>query len=262
MSVVPFQPGIISTPLIWFDAADTSTISFSSGSVISTWSNKGSSAAHATARTGSLTSGVTTFNGGNIVNCPASANLGFTMAIPSQPRAWFAVFRLTSQLTTTGTTQYFALVNRTTTGIAQDAITGPMSPTNIATNTYSVRETQSDINIMIGTATAPNGFNVMSQYGYINSVASSASNFVTVNGTPMTLTNNSTASSYNTTILLYVIGDTYGGSGADIAEIVMFNTELTTPQRQQIEGYLGWKWGIARTLPTTHPYYKYPPGMA
>ena len=261
VSVVPFQPSIISTPLIWFDAADTTTIAFSSGSVISTWSNKGSSAAHATARTGSLTSGVTTFNGGNIVNCPASANLGFTLAIPNQPRAWFAVFRLTSQLTTTGTTQYFAIVNRTTTGTGQDAITGPMSPTNIATNTYSVQETQSDINIRIGTATAPNGFNVMSQYGYVNSAASTASNFITVNGTTMPLTNNGRGG-YNTTNVLYVLGDTYGGSGADIAEIVMFNTELTTPQRQQMEGYLGWKWGIARTLPTTHPYYKYPPGMA
>jgi len=260
-SVVPFQPIYISTPLIWFDAADTSTIVFSSGSVISTWSNKGSSRANATTRTGSLTSGVTTFNGLNIVNCPASANLGFTMAIPNQPRAWFAVFRLTSQLTTTGLTQYFAIVNQTT-GSGQDAIAGPMAPTNIATNTYSIGEGPSGIAVNINTVTAPNGFNVMSQYGYINSAASTASNFVMVNGTAMTLNASLVASGYTTTSVLYVLGDTYGGSGADIAELMLFNTELTTPQRQQIEGYIGWKWGIARTLPTTHPFYKYPPALA
>lgn len=260
-SVLPFQPTGISTPLIWFDAADRSTITFSSGSVISTWSNKGSSAAHATTRTGSLTSGVTTFNGLNIVNCPASANLGFTMAIPNQPRAWFAVFRLTSQLTTTGLTQYFAIVNQTA-GNGQDSIAGPMAPTNIATNTYSIGEGPSGIAANINTVTAPNGFNVMSQYGLINSAASTTSNFIMVNGTAMTLNASLVASGYNTTSLLYEIGDRYGGSGADIAEIMMFNTELSTPQRQQVEGYIGWKWGIARTLPATHPFYKYPPALA
>jgi hypothetical protein len=261
VSVVPFQPSIISTPLIWFDAADTTTIAFSSGSIISTWSNKGSSAAHATARTGSLTSGVTTFNGGNIVNCPASANLGFTLAIPNQPRAWFAVFRLTSQLTTTGTTQFFAVVNQTA-GSGQDSIAGPMAPTNIAANTYSIGEGPSGIAARINTVTAPNGLNVMSQYGLVNSAASTISNFIMVNGTAMTLNANALATGYRTTSALFEIGDRYGGSGADIAEIMMFNTEMTTPQRQQIEGYIGWKWGIARTLPTTHPFYKYPPGMA
>jgi hypothetical protein len=31
---------------------------------------------------------------------------------------------------------------------------------------------------------------------------------------------------------------------------------LTTTQRQQVEGYLAWKWGLNASLPTTHPYYK------
>jgi hypothetical protein len=259
-SVVPFQPANISTPLVWFDAADTSTISFSTGSVVARWLNKGSSGANATALVGSLTSGVTTLNGLNLVNCPASANLGFTVGIPNQPRAWFAVFRLTSQLTTTGTTQYFALINQTT-GSGQDAISGPMSPTNIATNTYSIGEGSTGLGTNINTVTAPNGFNVMKQYGYINSAASTSSNFITVNGSPMTLSTSLAASGYTTTSVLYTFGDIYGGSGADIAEVILFNTELTTPQRQQIEGYLGWKWGIGNTLPATHPYYKYPPAL-
>jgi hypothetical protein len=259
-SVVPFQPANISTPLVWFDAADTSTISFSTGSVVARWLNKGSSGANATALVGSLTSGITTLNGLNLVNCPASANLGFTVGIPNQPRAWFAVFRLTSQLTTTGTTQYFALINQTT-GSGQDAISGPMSPTNIATNTYSIGEGSTGLGTNINTVTAPNGFNVMKQYGYINSAASTSSNFITVNGSPMTLSTSLAASGYTTTSVLYTFGDIYGGSGADIAEVILFNTELTTPQRQQIEGYLGWKWGIGNTLPATHPYYKYPPAL-
>ena len=44
-----------------------------------------------------------------------------------------------------------------------------------------------------------------------------------------------------------------------IGEIVAFNTQLVDIQRQQIEGYLAWKWGLRSSLPTTHPYYNFPP---
>lgn len=44
-----------------------------------------------------------------------------------------------------------------------------------------------------------------------------------------------------------------------IYEIVVTNTQPTTSQRQQIEGYLSWKWGLQNKLPSTHAYAKYPP---
>lgn len=45
-----------------------------------------------------------------------------------------------------------------------------------------------------------------------------------------------------------------------IAEIIYYNnTILTTFQRQQIEGYLAWKWGLVANLPASHPYKKWPP---
>ena len=37
-------------------------------------------------------------------------------------------------------------------------------------------------------------------------------------------------------------------------EIILFNTALTTSERQQVEGYLAAKWGLGMNLPTTHPY--------
>jgi hypothetical protein len=40
-----------------------------------------------------------------------------------------------------------------------------------------------------------------------------------------------------------------------IAEIIIYNSVLTTTQRQQVEGYLAWKWGIQSSLPVAHPYY-------
>ena len=46
-----------------------------------------------------------------------------------------------------------------------------------------------------------------------------------------------------------------------INEIVVYFSELTTSQRQQIEGYLSQKWslGVSSTNPFTHPFYKFPP---
>lgn len=40
-----------------------------------------------------------------------------------------------------------------------------------------------------------------------------------------------------------------------IGEVIVYSSALTTVQRQQVEGYLAWKWGIKTSLPTTHPFY-------
>ncbi len=41
----------------------------------------------------------------------------------------------------------------------------------------------------------------------------------------------------------------------NIHEILVFNRGLGNAERQQIEGYLAWKWGFVSRLPTSHPYY-------
>lgn len=39
-----------------------------------------------------------------------------------------------------------------------------------------------------------------------------------------------------------------------ISEVVGYNTKLSTEDRQKVEGYLAWKWGIEEDLPLNHPY--------
>jgi hypothetical protein len=60
-----------------------------------------------------------------------------------------------------------------------------------------------------------------------------------------------------------LVGVTKAGAGAgsllyyfggNIYEIIVFNGVLSTSQRQQIEGYLAWKWGLTTNLPVTSPY--------
>uniref|UniRef100_A0A6C0ERP2 Uncharacterized protein n=1 Tax=viral metagenome TaxID=1070528 RepID=A0A6C0ERP2_9ZZZZ len=40
-----------------------------------------------------------------------------------------------------------------------------------------------------------------------------------------------------------------------LAEMLVYNTAVSLSNRQLIEGYLAWKWGIQSSLPNTHPYY-------
>jgi hypothetical protein len=49
------------------------------------------------------------------------------------------------------------------------------------------------------------------------------------------------------------------GFNGELYEVLMFNTPLTTFQRQQVEGYLAWKWGLEANLPSTHPFKRFPP---
>ena len=44
-----------------------------------------------------------------------------------------------------------------------------------------------------------------------------------------------------------------------IYEMIVYNRPVEAEERQEIEGYLAWKWGIQDLLATTHPYYIAPP---
>ena len=76
-----------------------------------------------------------------------------------------------------------------------------------------------------------------------------------INGTN-TLTG--TTTNTNFTYSQYEVGSYTGFSGLSwngyIGEIVVYNAGLTTLQRQQVEGYLAWKWGLQASLSNGHPY--------
>jgi len=59
----------------------------------------------------------------------------------------------------------------------------------------------------------------------------------------------------------YIGGDErneYNMSGT-ISEVIVYSTNHNDLQRQVVEGYLAWKWGIKSTLPANHPFYNNPP---
>ena len=76
---------------------------------------------------------------------------------------------------------------------------------------------------------------------------------------------NTTANSGAFGISFYNVGnnpntaDTNGPFYGYISEIVVYSTSLTQLDRQKVEGYLSWKWGLQANLPSSHPYYSAKP---
>jgi hypothetical protein len=48
-------------------------------------------------------------------------------------------------------------------------------------------------------------------------------------------------------------------SNARISEVVVCNQNLSTLDRQKLEGYFARKWGLLASLPEDHPYKTLPP---
>jgi hypothetical protein len=73
-----------------------------------------------------------------------------------------------------------------------------------------------------------------------------------------------TSSTGNFNYVNYEIGNNFNQESTQsyagyIAEVIVYHSSLTTTQRQQIEGYLAWKWGLQSKLPSSHPYSLFPP---
>jgi hypothetical protein len=47
----------------------------------------------------------------------------------------------------------------------------------------------------------------------------------------------------------------------NVFEVVQYNSDLGQTARQQVEGYLAWKWGLQANLPANHPYKNASPNI-
>ena len=101
--------------------------------------------------------------------------------------------------------------------------------------------------------------------GYVN--VSGGSSTVSGIGCMNTLTTSSATAYINgssvgsssrgtTTNVTFHIGAVNGGEllQGTIFEMLIYNITLSTPQQQQVEGYLAWKWGLQGSLPANHSY--------
>ncbi len=249
----PFTPADLTTACeFWFDAADTSTIT-SSGTTLTTWSNKGTSlGSNITVTSGTPTTGSATQNTLNCIELPTSNTvLQFTGAFPTQVRTRLFVIR--PRVSTVPTPSIFIFYQNAVASSGNDLI---------VFNGNNVSEVASGVAFrLVGTLTSDQS-NVFGVYT-VRNASTTARNRVALNGTALALPTNTTAASYNTASTINYFnrretGQAYSGA-MDIGEFLSYNSQLSPVETIMLEGYLAWKWGLQSSLPTNHVFRLYPP---
>jgi hypothetical protein len=232
-----FQPVQIPGCQLWLDGADQSTITLS-GQNVTQWSDKSGNSNNATTAQGLTTYNQEVglqFNGSGYFNLPNGC-------IP-YGNSSYSIY-VVSQLSGNPTKVVISGGNP-----SSGESLGVIYEQGGIIRTYFFGD---DIDISLGSA-----LNTKLLYGsfyesggqryaYLN-----AANQVT--NTPGTRNQPSTNNyiGYGITAAFNMIGT--------ISEILVFNTNHTTFERQAVEGYLAWKWNTEAQLPNTHPYYASPP---
>jgi len=251
-SIWPFSPQSIPGLALWLDAADESTLTMS-GSSVTQWKDKSDNGFVATPFDGAITK--TTLNGNTALDFSDKR-----MTIPNF--TWNMSF--TSIIVWKGYwgSQMIGLTASTATNAGWYDYISTGNWALIMLNYNGANST--DPNYIRGPEDSyPGAPNIVvnSNQWFIFSIGYTAgtttiTNYA-VNGSARRANSVSEQTGSNTGV--YFINGLSNGAYdySQVAEIIHYNTSLTTSQRQQVEGYLAWKWNLG-SLPATHPYYGIP----
>ena len=241
VSTASFDPRTIGSCQLWLDAADLSTFTFSSGTNVTAWQNKGLGTS-ATANTAIVYNANGLGTGFPALTFTSSQWLNGTLTVTGTTMTVFSIFSMNSsspfaaRILALAANEVNDFNNTGYVGILRQSSTN-MGPYRNGTYTQAV--TPYSTRLMNTTY-----FDGTNQY-------------TTTNGGTFT----SNASSGSFAISAYrVANNTNSGDSAAaalngfIGEILVYSFSLTTTQRQQIEGYLAQKWGLSASLPETHPF--------
>ena len=249
---VSFTPLSVAGCSLWLDASDTSSNSMVlSGSTVTTWKDKSGNGYSGTS-SGSPTIVSNGQNGLSVVNFVSSSLQYFNFGdINDLGTNQFHIFIVSKFNSTASGTLFAKSVQGNSSGryalLRESSTIIPLieSPGGNASGGPSDTSTSTRVLTM---------FWNRSTLGLIQNGTSIAS------GTQVNSTN------LNTTFP-FLVGAYNNGSGGVppaanlyfngyMMEIIMYLGSITTQQRQQVESYLAWKWGIQNSLPSTHPFRK------
>ncbi len=243
-----WQPTQISGCALWLDGADRTTVTLS-GSTVTQWRDKSGNGNNTSTVSGSpsytassiLLNGSSTYLVGPYVNTTTTLTAFVIGTVNFSAGVYSAFYRLLSVGSTAANdynnVAYSALI------LHEPNTTNIGGYRNFQTNYVSV--------------TTNTTFLLAQQYSGTNAT-------LYLNGTQ----GGQVASSGSFNTSSYSIGRDVGNTDnggsytywpGSISEVILYNGSLTTAQRQQVEGYLAWKWGLQANLPAAHPFKLWPP---
>ena len=241
--------------LLWFDAADTATITGTSQ--VTAWTNKGSGSTTVTNKDGAVISGNVGPYGLNYLFVPNTAALEFTIDLgTSTNRTWIFVVKNTSQIPTSPVgPNILTFISATVSSADEFAIA------RAGASTYNMDMGPNGNGGAYYSTSVPNPLNSLNIYIAIRS-STTANQIMTLNGNINTNINNN-APLFVTGSVKYVINVANNSRPEyNLYEFFFLPRAVSVLERQQLEGYLAWKWGVQGDLPSFHPYKQYPPPPA
>jgi hypothetical protein len=247
-----FNPTSVSTCSLWLDAADTSTITLTGGN-LTRWNDKSGLNNYAT-NTGTVlyTRGLNGLNVATFSNATATNNVMVTQT-----------FSIDAILET-----YFYLIQFGATIGSYGISLASSHPTQYSYYIYFIKGASTlsiDVGqISVGTIFSSSSFDntttgPINQTGLISFQRTGATTGeIRYNGTLLTTTNGGLSAGFYQPTGYRLGANLTTGS---IGEHILYNSSISSIQRQNIEGYLAWKWGIQNNLPSNHPYKNAPPGL-
>jgi len=233
-----FTPTVFIGCTLWLDAADSSSISTTSGNVTQ-WRDKSGNANHTTAGTGqpTYTSPFVVFGGSAQLILPLVFSTDWSI---------FIVARTTQTTGTSGGQWYNGA------GLFDAEITNTQNDygMNIVGGFLATGVGNPDTTIQ--SVSQVNDGNLFIAQFLRNSSTGVMSNIIT-GGTAVTTTGPTGIRNSVSRISLGALQTNLNYFVGSIAEVIAFNTVITESQRQNIEGYLAWKWGFISSLPANHP---------
>jgi len=235
-----WTPAQISTAL-WLDAADASTITLN-GSTVSQWNDKSGNGRNVSQPTASAqpTSNTRTLNGLNVLDFNVDI-IGRSTPFVTINTPWL-VYSVITFDNFTGNPVYIGLQGAQTTHIGWSS-NGNIQFYNPATGVVGLSGS-------VITANTPALVGVQYDTTNLTGIYNGAAQ-----GSPAVTIPADTA--------LFNIGSHASGASnyfdGAIGEIVFIQSTVSLSNRQKLEGYLAWKWGLQANLPVGHPYKNAPP---
>ncbi len=231
-----WTPLRISGCQLWLDAADSSSL-LVSGSNVTQWNDKS----------------------GTGTNASVSSN---AFAVLSNSGLYFSNSYYTTSYSASLPNESFFTVFQTTTALTSNGIVGatPGTGGRVLLISHSGFTDQFGMNASgVYAGAGVKGITANTRFLGVYQMANGTSTQVSLNGGSLTapvVIPGLTAGRTTTLGREFAATQPFVGF---LYETIAYNSYLSQSQRQQVEGYLAWKWGLQGSLPATHPFKLWPP---
>lgn len=241
-----FNPSTIDGINLWLDGQYSSSVNISNN-LVSSWNDRSGQNNNFTKYGGTITyaepSGINNRPAVYFQTAPSTyLYRTFNIAPTNELSFFMIVYHVSSNVS--GNSELFFSIN------------GPTSPGYAYFDLFGNNNLSGQLSFNIGNDTqVSTSNNILGSVALVDVIATSTAD-VYINGTQ---TNNNVTRgglSLNNAITWAISGGAFKGY---IGEIITYPSGLSDRDRQKVEGYLAWKWGIQNNLPTNQPYKTAPP---